>query len=237
LSATAGTLIPGEEDARVDVTVDWNQVPLEFNEEVLIDIRSTEGDFEQVHLPILGREVPVTFSGFVESDGYISIPAPSCVIAPSYRVLPEAGRSSTGSVALGPASDKGIFYLTYKTYFFTNTRTLELLLYFNMTLDVDLSYPMTYSVIVDGNPQTHELVPGPMKDGELPKGWSDAVQDCVWVKKHMFSGNKFGPGEHMIQVKLRHSNLFLEKLVVDLGGVKESYLGPPPSFCIHMMEQ
>jgi hypothetical protein len=237
LSAIAGTLVPGEEDAHVEISIEWDQVPLDFNEEVLIDIRSTEGDFEQVHLPILGRKVPETFSGFVESNGCISIPAPSCILAPSYRVLPEAGRSSTGSVALSPASDEGMFYLTYHTYFFTNTRTLELLLYFNMTLDIDPSYPMTYNILVDGNLQTHQLASESTKDGELPEGWSDSVQSCVWVKKHMFSGNNFGPGEHTIQVKLRHSNLLLEKLVVDLGGVKESYLGPPPSFCTHMMDQ
>jgi hypothetical protein len=56
------------------------------------------------------------------------------------------------------------------------------------------------------------------------------VQDCIWVKRHIFSGNDFGTGTHTIQVKLKHSNMMLEKLVLNLGGVKESYLGPPPSY-------
>jgi hypothetical protein len=231
LSATSGTLIPGEEDARVEVTVEWKQVPLDFNEEVLIDIRSAEGDFEQVHLPIFGRQIPDTFSGFVEADRYISIPATYCDIGPSYRVLPEIGRSSTGSVALDPDSGLPSYPLTYNTYFFSKSRSFGILLYFNMTLDFDPSDPMEYNILVDDKLQTHRLVSESTKDGELPDNWAEAVQDCVWVKHHTFSGNTFGQGTHTIQVKLKHSNLLLEKIVVDLGGLQQSYLGPPPSFC------
>lgn len=237
LSVTSGTLIPGEEDARVEITIDWDQVPIDFNEEVLIDIRSDEGDFEQVHLPVLGRKFPAAFSGFVEADGYICIPA-SCELTLSYRLLPEVGRSSTGSVALNPSHKEHevsqimskTHYLTYNAYFFTNTRTLELLLYFNMTLDIDPSDPMTYDILIDGNLQTHRLIPESTNDGELPEGWAEAVQDCVWVKKHQFSGENLVPGEHIIQVGLKHSNMMLEKLVVNFGGMKESYLGPLPSY-------
>ena len=231
--------IPGEEDTRVEITIDWDQVPIDFNEEVLIDVRSDEGDFEQIHLPILGRKVPAKFCGFVDADGYICIPA-TCGLTTSYRHLREVGRLSTGSVALDPSHEKHevsqimskMHYLTYDAYFFTNTRTLELLLYFNMTLDIDPSVPMTYDILIDGNMQTHKLIPESTNDGELPEGWAEAVQDCVWVKKHQFSGQNLGPGAHVIQVGLKHFNMMLEKLVVNLGGVKENYLGPPPSYCI-----
>ena len=242
LSVTSGTLIPGDEDARVEITIDWDQVPIDFSEEVVMDIRSAEGDFEQVHLPILGRKVPETFYGFVEGDGYICIPA-SYGLTSSYRLLPEVGRSSTGSVALNLHDEKHEVsqimsktnYLTYNAYFFTKSGTLELQLYFNMTLDIDPSDPMTYDILIDGNMQTHKLIPESTNDGDLPEGWVEAVQDCVWVKKHQFSGENPGPGAHIIQVGLKHSNMFLEKLVVNLGWVKESYLGPPPSYCVRKM--
>jgi Gylcosyl hydrolase family 115 C-terminal domain len=230
LSAQSGTLVPGEEDARVVIMIEWDQVPVNFKEEVLIDIRSVEGDFEQIHLPILGRQIPEAFSGFVEADGHISIPAPCCDFAPSYRVLPEVGRYSTGSIALHPDSGQQSDYLKYDTYFFTKPNTFEILLYFNMTLDVDPNHPMEYDLLVGDELKTHKLVPQSAKDGQLPEGWDEAVQNCVWVKKHVFSGEKFRAGAHAIQVKLKHSNLLLENLVVDLGGVRESYLGPPPSF-------
>lgn len=229
LSRTEGALIPGEEDARVKITVDWEQVPAGFSEEILIDVRSAEGDFEQVHLPLLGRECPDTFSGFIESDGCISIPASSCQIGLPYRALPEVGKTPSCSVALDPSSDDADSYLTYGVYVFTHASSTELLLCFNMTLDFDPSQAMEYDILIDGHLQTHRLLEAPEIAGELPDHWAGAVQDCVWIKKHKIESG-FGPGEHTIQLRLKHSNLLLEKLVVDLGGLKESYLGPPPSF-------
>ncbi|KAG4432480.1 hypothetical protein IFR05_012046 [Cadophora sp. M221] len=228
LSMAEGTLVPGEEDARVKITIDWEQVPEDFEEEMLVDVRSAEGDFEQVHLPVLGRKCPQAFSGFVEGDDCISIPASSGVVESPYRTLVEVGLSSNGSVALDPASDLGESYLTYDIYVFSDCPA-ELVLYFNMTLDLDPSHLMKYNVIVDGEPQTYQLLDQPKIAGELPDGWAKAVQDCVWVKKHKLA-KEFGEGKHTLQIRLNHSNLLLEKLVVDLGGLKESYLGPPASF-------
>jgi hypothetical protein len=31
LSATAGELVPGEDDARIEITIDWDQVRSSFN--------------------------------------------------------------------------------------------------------------------------------------------------------------------------------------------------------------
>jgi hypothetical protein len=58
------------------------------------------------------------------------------------------------------------------------------------------------------------------------------VQDCVWIKTHTISRDEFKPGQHTVKIGLTSSNLVLEKLVLDFGGVKQSYLGPPPSFCM-----
>ena len=232
LSATAGELVPGDDDARIEITIDWDQVPPSFNKQALVDVRSTEGDFEQIHLPIIGRQVPETFKfGFVEGDGYISMPAPSCIIKPQYRVLPDAGKSLTGSVTMHPTSDQSLSYLSYDFYVFTEAPRATLLLYFNMTLDLDPTDPMKYDMLVDGKPvQIHRLVSEPVDAGELPDGWLSAVQECAWVRKHTIGEGSFRPGKHTLQLRLTHSNMILEKLVVDLGGTKESYLGPPPSF-------
>jgi hypothetical protein len=237
LSDTAGELVPGEDDTRVEITIDWDDVPPSFNQQVLVDIRSAEGDFEQIHLPVIGRQAPETFKyGFVEGDGFISLPAPSSVIISPYRVLPDVGKSPAGSVTMDPTSDKILPYLTYDVYVFTEAPTTTLLLYFNMTLDLDPTDPMNYDMLVDGDlVQTQRLVSKAAKAGELPDGWISAVQECAWVRKHVLAENSFRPGKHTIQLRLRHSNMILEKLVVDLGGTKESYLGPPSSFYIQNM--
>lgn len=88
LSATSSTLDPDGEDNKVTITIDWIEVPEAFNQHVLVDICSMEGDYEQIHLPINGRRISPPseniklFRGSVESDGYISIPASKCPISP-----------------------------------------------------------------------------------------------------------------------------------------------------------
>lgn len=228
LSTSSGTLDPDGEDARIEVTIDWDQVPDDFDQEVLIDIRSEESDFEQIHLPITGRRIPGSFrEGFVEGDGYISIPAahqPLQVL----RALPECGRTSEGSIVLAPGAVSA--ETTFKFYVFSQTASPSLLLYFNMTLDLDPADPMSYDLQVDGGPvQTHRLS---SKTNDLPDGWFYAVQDCAWFRKLDLGDNGLGVGEHSVTIRLKHSNLIFEKLVVDLGGVRESYLGPPLSVFI-----
>jgi hypothetical protein len=214
--------------------LDWDKVPLSFNQKALIDIRSTEGDFEQIHPPLIGRLVPETFKfGFVEGDGFISIPASSYIVEPQYRALPDAGRSSAGSVTTHPTPRQSLPYLSYDFYVFTEASTATLLLYFNMTLDLDPTHLMNYDIQVDGNPaHRHRVVSEPVGIGGLPDGWFSAVQACVWVRKHTIAEGSFKPGKHTIKLRLNHSNIILDKLVVDLGGTNVSYLGPPPSFGI-----
>ncbi|GKT48941.1 uncharacterized protein ColSpa_09122 [Colletotrichum spaethianum] len=227
LSVMAGTLDPDGDDARVEITVDWDRVSDDFDQEVLIDVRSEEGDFEQVHLSVTGRRVPGAFrGGFAEADGYISIPAAHRP-PPGFRVFPDCGRTTAGAIAVEPTETDASSQLAYRFHVFSQTAKPVLLLYFNMTLDLDPADPMTYELEVDGGTvQTHKLLP---KTTDLPDGWFYAVQDCTWLQKHDLSESGLRPGEHNVKIKLRHSNLIFEKLVVDLGGIKDSYLGPPPS--------
>ncbi|KAL2401663.1 hypothetical protein ABEF93_007752 [Exophiala dermatitidis] len=240
LSQTSGRLVPGQPDIRVYITVDWTKVPTNFDEEVLIAVRSQGGnygpyldDFEQIHLPVKYRQVEADkFTGFVETDGYVSIPATAPKTLPDdYRILPEIGRLGSGSVAINPTRAENATEpscLTYDAYVFGNEQDATLNLYFNMTLDLDPASLMQYDIGIDGGTmQRHRLVEDPCRPGELPPGWYHAVQDCVWRRKHAFGPLSSGP--HSIKIRFLHSNIILEKVVLDLGGLKSSYLGPPPS--------
>lgn len=232
LSMENGTLLPDGDDARIWIHIDWDQVETDFEEEVLIAVKSMEGDFENIHLPIHGHRVPSAFYGFVEADRCISIPAVGGLKAP-YVHHCELGRGSEGSVTIDTnalGSDTDLPFLEYNIFTFSHREVSTLTLYFNMTLDLDPNHKMSYYFGIDGQSSTsHILVHESTGKAKLPaEGWLGAVMDCIWKQTHHIGS--LDAGAHQIRVRLNHPNLLLERIVLDLGGVKESYLGPPSSF-------
>ncbi|KAJ5645604.1 hypothetical protein N7507_011615 [Penicillium longicatenatum] len=234
LSLDQGTLNPDGNDARIWLDIDWDQVKTDFEEEVFITVKSTEGDFENIHLPIHGHRIPGSFHGFVEADGCVSIPAFGGIKAP-YVHHQELGRGNQGSITIGSDAlgiETAVPFLEYPIYTFSAQELTNITLYFNMTLDLDPNDKMSYDVGIDNQPSTsHTLVRESTGKAKLPaEGWLDAVMDCVWKKTHHIGF--LDAGVHKIRVRLKHPNLLLEKIVLDLGGVKESYLGPPSSYFV-----
>jgi hypothetical protein len=126
---------------------------------------------------------------------------------------------------------KTVPFIEFPVYIFTASAPAVLTLCFNMTLNIDPAHKMSYDLKIDNNPvETLQLLPDfNSKKAKLPaEGWLKAVMDCVWKRDHILTHME--AGDHIIRVRLNHSNLLLEKMVLDLGGVKESYLGPPTSF-------
>ncbi|KAH8674249.1 hypothetical protein BX600DRAFT_377919 [Xylariales sp. PMI_506] len=231
-SAVSGLLKPTDgQDSRVEVTVDWNKVPKNFCGTVHIDIRSLCGDYEQVHLPLFNRHPPPYFFGAVESDGCVSIEVGSVPLSdaqrPHYQSLPHIGRYPAGGIALSPHTGTSVPYLEYQLFVFTHPENITVWLYFTMALDARPLKPLAYDIIFDDAVQLETPLLGRSNSGELPDGWSKAVQDGAWVRKHNFPLR--ASGEHTLQYRPLVDGLVLEKVVVDLGGVRESYLGPPPS--------
>ncbi|KAJ5595740.1 hypothetical protein N7450_002198 [Penicillium hetheringtonii] len=235
LSETNGVIDPDSDDSRIVITIDWEQVPTEFDEEVLISISSEEGDFEHVHLPVKGRQVPKSFHGFVEGDGCISIPALGLGVKKGYQHHPDLGRANEGSITIRTQipQEYSIPFLEYPIYIFSHRKQATVTLYFNMTLDLDPDQRMSYDLGLNGQePTFHYLLSDTKVPDKLPaKGWLDSVMDCVWRRTHNVQIPE--EGEHAICLKLNHPNLLLEKIVLNLGGAQESYLGPPSSIAIH----
>jgi hypothetical protein len=97
---------------------------------------------------------------------------------------------------------------------------------------------MSYEVRMDDEEaQTFQLLRSQQSQGSSNdvasaaqvEGWFDAAQDGVW-KRALDLDTAFGiPGEHVIHVRFHHTNIMLETLVLDLGGLRQSYLEPPSS--------
>ncbi|KAH7094251.1 hypothetical protein FB567DRAFT_9 [Paraphoma chrysanthemicola] len=232
-----GTLDPTAEgrDPRIDVTVDWDMVPKDFDDEVLLVLQSDLGDYEHIHVPVKHRSVPPSFVGHVEADRVLSIPAARFAnkSAAGRSSHPYLGREVSGAVGFRMQPDSGSkgCELLYPFLTFTSTTKASLHLIFTLTLDVDSTSPALYGLSLDEKDmEIHKLIQEPGRAGELPFGWLESVMDCVWVRKHEIDLGYVGA--HTLKISLQDENVALEKVLIDVGGVRESYLGPPESFYV-----
>ncbi|KAG7086665.1 hypothetical protein E1B28_002605 [Marasmius oreades] len=240
LTPTKGRLTKGNWDNRVEVSIDWDRVPEGFNETTLIRANSTAGDYEEVHLPVLKLNVPAGFSGFVQGDGYVSMNAAHFTSngeqdTVAYREVPYLSRSinGTGAVGLFPATaNLSSFgpWLEYKFYWFTTDKDISATLYFTMALDTDPNQPMQFAVALDSAAPDNSvrLVAAPAQVGDLPKDWTDAVQNLVW--KRTVQLGDISAGEHTVRYWASKPEILLEKIeIARSGSSRTSYLGLPES--------
>lgn len=229
LSRYSGTLAPKDPDVVIDIAIDWEQVPEGFDEKTNVEIIGTHDGYELVHLQVQNQRVPEGFTGFAGTDTFVSIHPGNWVTSP-YIHLPAMGRPEAGSVTLPNDADVSnpgeIPFLRYDVHTFGDHDDARLELHFNTTLETDPDSRMQYDVRWDGGQvKTYRLTePG---NGELPMGWTDAVQDCVWKRRHGLG--RVQEGSHTIEIRFRQINIVLEKVVLDLGGTEMKYLGPPES--------
>ncbi|GAB0134568.1 hypothetical protein EsDP_00002933 [Epichloe bromicola] len=234
LSQYNGDLKPDDDDTKVIVTIDWSKVPDNFDESVFVEIIGTRDGYEKVHITARNRRVPNNFTGFVETSGHLAIDAGKWV-TPPYMALPALGHPVSGSVTLPFKQDLNnpdtLPFLRYPIYVFSDRGNANLEIQFNMTLETYPKSRMEYDLRWDGGEikRLRLTEDDPGNDRGLPRGWNVAVMDCVWKKSHNLG--HVTVGAHTIEVRLRKSNmiLILEKLILDLGDLRYSYLGPPES--------
>ncbi|KAG9231330.1 hypothetical protein BJ875DRAFT_407145 [Amylocarpus encephaloides] len=224
---------PGDTaDQRVLLSIDWEAAPSgKSTSKVKVVAGST---VVTVEIPFDNSKVAAGFSGFVESDGVISIEPEhytSATTSPtaSYGIIPMYGRTLSGvalfpvtTIAQTPPSSPK---LTYNIYTFTST-TASITLHLAPSLNFDPSRPLTYYVAVDGEtPVKAQYVPITQL-GTLPSTWTDSTRDagCKFTTRH-----KVSAGAHVLNLWAAEPGVVFQKIVVDLGGLRSSYLGPPES--------
>jgi len=179
---------------------------------------------------------PAAGASFQEVDGYVSIEAAhfSRAVAGGgvqWQVLPDLGRTLSGVTALpvtapGQLPGAGSPYLEYRVHL-TNASPVTVQTYLAPTLNFLGGEGLRYAVSFDDEaPQVINLHTGMVADnGNRP--WEKAVADNIILKTSTHTLLK--PGEHVLKFWRVDPGVVLEKLVIDLGGVKPSYLGPPES--------
>lgn len=241
LSRMSGTLKApstnlNDTDHRIYITIDWPATP-PGNTEVILTISSSKFPSTKVTVPVQNPSLPTSFTGYIESNGAVAIEAEhfqrsrnATNPAATWQLIPHYGRTLSGmhtipqhgasqSVASAP-------YLEYDFYTLSTATNASVTVYIGPTMDVDQTRPIRYTITVNsGAAKTVSPVPNYVLGPPL-SNWQNAIEG-VWSTKTML-GN-LTAGKHTIRISVLEPNLVLERLVIDVGGLKASYLGPPES--------
>ena len=205
-----------------------------------------------IEVPIFMRSAPDSFDdGFIESDGYIAIEAPhhQAIVSSedsnaTYHTFNDYGRT-LGGVGLWPLDLEKLSvdeapYLEYELYIFSNDTLANVTLYISPHHNyLGQSDPLEYAISLDpagdDAPSDPELVRpvGPPEVDSMPLGWDSAVADAVWGRNTDNTTSSFqvnDVGAYTLRVWCLMPSIIIQKIVIDLGGVRDSYLGPPESF-------
>ncbi|KAF2997461.1 hypothetical protein E8E14_001887 [Neopestalotiopsis sp. 37M] len=214
-----------------------------------------------LQLPINLRSVPSNFTtGFVESDKYVAIEGPNYqrIYNPlsntytnsstdvTYHTLKDYGRTY-GGVTLWPQDADPITpetgpALEYDLYLFTNATNVNVTLYLSPSQNyLSDRNPLHFAVSMFPKngavaPATTVRFVGDSVGADLPPSWGYAVGDAVWGHHPSHNTttrwNVTQEGAHTLRVWGLAPSVVVQKVIVDLGGVRPSYLGPPESFLV-----
>jgi hypothetical protein len=76
-----------------------------------------------------------------------------------------------------------------------------------------------------GIQRVHYIIDQPA--GATPLGWEDAVGNNAWMSTTNWTYTH--PGEHRLRIWALEPAMVMNSAWINLGGIKDSYLGPPES--------
>ena len=221
-------------EERVWVSIDWDKVPAGTSTGSL-KISASTGDSLTLKLAVFNPREPArdALRGFVESDGYVSIEAEDFTAkrdTPSARweKIPDYGRTGSAMsifpvTAASVTSSEEAPCLEYRMYLFDPGK-VRVDAFLAPSLAFVPGRGLRYAVSFDDQPA--EIIDA-LRENSF-EDWATSVKDNIRLSRstHALTGT----GYHTLKFSMVDPGIVLEKLVVDLGGVKPSYLGPPPSF-------
>ncbi len=222
-----------DKEKRIIVSVDWAAAPTGVIE-TPIAITGENGKQVVVMARINNSgSKKISETGFVETDHFVSIEPEHFTRAVNnakvnWQVLPDYGRTLsaiTTSPVTAPSQEPGgeSPNLEYNI-FFVDTATVNVQLYLGTTLSFNANEGLRLAVSFDDeHPQVINI-----NKNEPLKGWEKVVEDnarLISTKYKIASA-----GKHILKYWAIDPGVVLQKIVVDAGGVKPSYLGPPESY-------
>lgn len=231
---------------RIEVSIDWAKVPA--GERILgtLDITSDRGEKESVYISVFNPTSPSLAEMdtlFVENNGYVSIDAASFHRkvendAIKMIIIPNLGCENT-AVQLGnpiaPAqrtAGRNTPRLEYDFYTF-DQGSVDVYTYVLPTFPIskDRGYAgheatnieTKYGVCIDEGP----VMTPSTSSFEYAQIWYESVLKNCRINKTTLHIDK--PGKHTVKIICGDAGTVLQKVVLDFGGMKRSYMGPQPT--------
>jgi hypothetical protein len=166
---------------------------------------------------------------FFELEGYVSIEAEHWTKAINsrnikWKVIPDIGRDGSGISSFPVTASAKLTtnspHVEYEFYSY-DTATVSINLYFSPTLNFHNDEGLQFAVCIDDEkPQIITL----NKEDNNVRTWENWVANNIIIKtsKHQISKT----GKHVLKYWMISPAVVLQKIVVDFGGLKRSYLGP-----------
>jgi Glycosyl hydrolase family 115/Gylcosyl hydrolase family 115 C-terminal domain len=175
---------------------------------------------------------PVKGNAFYEEERYVSINAAhwTGIINSNdikWKIIPDIGRDGDGITTFPVIANEQTIHvnsphLEYEIYIY-DSGAVKLNAYFSPTLNFhNDSTGLRYGISIDNEkPQIISI----NKDDNNQRTWEQWVANNIIIKTTNHQLTK--AGKHIIKYWMVSPAVVLQKIVVDLGGVKPSYLGPP----------
>lgn len=214
---------------RITVDARWDQVPAGVAGGTVI-VSGPGGDV-RIRIPVHKPTGPAPARGFVEAHGMVAIEAAhhGRAVAPDGRqwlTVPDHGRTLSGVTTLpvdAPAlTPQDGMRLEYDMHLYSNGPATV-----NVTLAPTLNFQpgqgLRYAVSFDDEPPQLVAIHA---DTSLA-AWEKRVADgaATFSTRHALGK----PGAHVLKFWAIDPGVVLQKVVVDMGGQRSSYLGPPES--------
>ncbi len=236
VSEPAGTITTGK---RIEVSIDWPSLPHGEHHGSL----TLMADDRQITLGVTAFSPATpdtaTLKGFVESDGYISMEAGSYTSMHNtgkraWEWIEDYGRTRSGlrtraeTDAPAAVPGKDAPWLEYNLYLFS-AGEFETVLYMAPSLNFLPDRDFKIGVSIDDNPpELITVVPAGFNAENGNREWEETVMNSIRYVSGKITVSE--PGYHTLKIWMIDPGMVLEKIVIDTGGVRPSYLGPPESY-------
>ncbi|WP_460892384.1 glycosyl hydrolase 115 family protein [Rufibacter soli] len=237
VSQSTGTL---DKEQRVWVSVDWAKAPTGM-QRVPVTISGPKGAKVVVQAVVQNPSMlqPSKVDGFIESNGYVSIEAEHFTKAVEannikWQVIPDLGRTASAMTTLPVTASNqtpggNSPHLEYKLNL-QKAGEVSVQVMLSPTLNFHNTQGLRYAISFDDQaPQIINIHAG-KGEGEWNRNVANNIN--LTISKHQLAR----PGAHTLKFWMVDSGVVMQKIVVDAGGLKPSYLGPPESTFVPVKE-